>query len=108
MSPRRNPAHRGAAARHTNSVAGPDRPDSLRQRHRRADDPLPSRPILSSEEAIDAMEASRSSVYAAIDRLRDADVLRPLTDRKRDQVWGASLILEELADLGVRIAAASG
>jgi hypothetical protein len=54
------------------------------------------------------MEASRSSVYAAVERLRNADVLRPLTDRKRDQVWGASLILDELADLGVRIAAASG
>jgi hypothetical protein len=64
--------------------------------------------MLSPEEANDAMEASRSSVYAAVERLRNADVLRPLTDRKRDQVWGASLILDELADLGVRIAAASG
>jgi hypothetical protein len=67
---------------------------------------LPSRPILSSEDACDAMDAPRSSTYAALTRLRDAGVLRPLTDRKRDQVWGASLILDELADLGVRIAAA--
>ena len=48
--------------------------------------------------------ASRSSVLAAIDRLRDAGVLRPLTNRKRDQVWGASLILDEVEDLGARIA----
>jgi hypothetical protein len=34
---------------------------------------------------------------------RDAGVLRPLTDRKRDQVWGAGLVLDELDDLGVRI-----
>ncbi len=67
---------------------------------------LPSRPILSSEDACNAMDAPRSSTYAALARLRDAGVLRPLTNRKRDQVWGASLILDELADLGVRIAAA--
>jgi hypothetical protein len=32
----------------------------------------------------------RSSAFAAINRLQDAGVLRPLTDRRRDQVWGAS------------------
>ncbi|HEY0167038.1 MAG TPA: hypothetical protein VGB75_08355 [Jatrophihabitans sp.] len=68
---------------------------------------LPSRPIFSSEDAVAALPAPRSSVFAAINRLRDAGVLRALTDRKRDQVWGASLILAELDDLGVRIAQAS-
>ena len=68
---------------------------------------LPSHPILSSEDACALVDASRSSVFAAIDRLRDAGVLRPLTDRKRDQVWGAGLILDELDDLGIRIAQAS-
>lgn len=68
---------------------------------------LPSHPIFSSEDAVAAVAASRSSVFAAIDSLRDAGVLRPLTDRKRAQVWGASLILDELDDLGVRIAQAN-
>lgn len=64
---------------------------------------LPARPVLSAEDACAAVGGPVSSVYAAIDRLRDAGVLRPLTDRKRDQVWGASLVLDELDDLGVRI-----
>ena len=50
------------------------------------------------------VQAPRSSVFAAINRLHEAGVLRPLTDRKRDQVWGASMVLDELEDLGVRIA----
>ena len=70
-------------------------------------DLLPARPILSSEEACAAVKASRSSIYAAVDRLRAAGVIRPLTNRQRDQVWGASLILDELDDLAVRIAMAS-
>jgi Fic family protein len=68
---------------------------------------LPSRPILSSEDATAVVDAPRSSVFAAINRLHDAGVLRPLTDRKRDQVWGASLILDELEDLGIRIGRAA-
>jgi len=70
---------------------------------------LPSRPILSSEDVSAVVDAPRSSIFAAINRLQDAGVLRPLTERKRDQVWGASLILDELEDLSVRIGrAASG
>lgn len=65
---------------------------------------LPSNPILSADDAMSIVQAPRSSVFAAINRLHEAGVLRPLTDRKRDQVWGASLVLDELEDLGVRIA----
>lgn len=68
---------------------------------------LPARPILSAEDASDAIDAPVSSVYAAIERLHDANVLRPLTERRRSQVWGASLILDELDDLGARIAHAA-
>jgi Fic family protein len=68
---------------------------------------LPTRPILSSEDACALTDAPRSSVFAAINRLGDAGVLRPLTDRKRNQVWGAGLVLDELDDLGRRIATAS-
>jgi Fic family protein len=69
---------------------------------------LPSRPILSSEDATALVDAPRSSVFTAIAQLREAGVLRPLTDRKRDQVWGAGLILDELEDLNVRIGLAAG
>lgn len=69
-------------------------------------DLLPGTPILSSDDAVALIDAPRSSVFDAISRLRDAEVLRALTDRKRDQIWGASLVLDELEDLGSRIAAA--
>lgn len=69
-------------------------------------DLLPSSPILSSDDAVALIDAPRSSVFDAISRLRDAEVLRGLTDRKRDQIWGAGLVLDELEDLGVRIATA--
>jgi hypothetical protein len=68
---------------------------------------LPARPVLSADEASEALSASTSSVYAALERLQSAGVLRPLTDRRRDQVWGAGLVLDELEDLGVRIARAA-
>jgi Fic family protein len=68
---------------------------------------LPSAPIVSSEDVASLVDAPRSSVFAAIRRLHDTGVLRPLTDRKRDQIWGASLVLDELDDLGRRIERAS-
>lgn len=68
---------------------------------------LPGTPILSSDDAIALVDAPRSSVFDAIGRLRDAGVLRALTERKRNQVWGAGLVLDELDDLGVRIASAA-
>ncbi|CAN5372873.1 Fic family protein [soil metagenome] len=68
---------------------------------------LPSAPIVSSDDVASLVDAPRSSVFAAIKRLHDTGVLRPLTNRKRDQVWGASLVLDELDDLGHRIERAS-
>lgn len=68
---------------------------------------LQSTPIVSSDDVTSRIDAPRSSVFAAIKRLHDTGVLRPLTDRKRDQVWGASLVLDELDDLGHRIERAS-
>jgi Fic family protein len=70
-------------------------------------DILPTKPILSSEDAASLLGTSRSSVFAAINRLHKAGVLRPLTDRQRDQVWGAGAILDELDELSTRIAQAS-
>lgn len=68
---------------------------------------LPTMPVLTTEEAIDALDAASSSVYDAIERLASAGVLRPLTGRTRNQVWGATVILDELEDLGLRIELAS-
>jgi Fic family protein len=61
-------------------------------------------PIFSAEDAHDRIGGPASSMYSAIDRLHAAGVLRPLTDRKRNRVWGVSAMLDELDDLGQRIA----
>jgi Fic family protein len=46
---------------------------------------------------------SGSAAYRAIDRLVDTGILRPLTDRKRNQLWGVAALLDELDDLTRRI-----
>ena len=60
-------------------------------------------PVITAEDVSDRLRLSTSSAYAAIDRLNEAGVLRPLTNRKREQVWGAGLVLDELDALGARI-----
>ena len=49
---------------------------------------------------IQASQRDRQTTFAVA---LDPDLLRPLTNLKRDQVWGASLELDELDDLGRRI-----
>jgi Fic family protein len=68
---------------------------------------LPTHPALSTSDAGDLIGGPTSGVYDAVERLHEAGVLRPLTDRKRDQVWGAGAILDELDDLSARIASAA-
>ncbi len=63
--------------------------------------------MITAAEAIVLLGTPPAGVYAAIDRLREAGVLRPLTTRTRDQIWGAGLVLDELDDLDARIAAAA-
>jgi Fic family protein len=70
-------------------------------------DTLIAAPIFSAGEAEEAIGGVPSSVYAGIERLRAAGILRPLTDRTRNQVWGAVDVLDELEDLGARIAVAA-
>jgi hypothetical protein len=70
-------------------------------------DALPAVPVVTADDVEGLTGAPRSSVFAAIARLHEAGVLRPLTDRRRGQIWGAAAILDELDDLGVRIAAAA-
>ena len=62
-------------------------------------------PVFSADEAETRIGGATSSVYSAISRLHDAEVIRPLTDRTRNQIWVASSLADELDDLGVRIAA---
>jgi len=60
-------------------------------------------PIFSAEEVGNRVGGATSSVYAALEKLATAGVIRPLTSRKRNQIWGASSLLDELDDLGARI-----
>ncbi|MGM0619256.1 MAG: Fic family protein [Actinomycetota bacterium] len=64
---------------------------------------LPDLAAFTAEDAHDDIGGPLSSTYTAIERLADAEIIRPLTDRKRNQVWGVAAILDELDDLGVRI-----
>ena len=70
-------------------------------------DALPTMPVLSAEEAEDVVGVAPSALYRGLDRLVEAGILRPLTDRKRNQVWGVADLLDELDDLSVRIGAAA-
>lgn len=52
----------------------------------------------------DAIGGAASSVYRAIELLVEAGILRPLTQRKRKQMWSSGSIIDELEDLGARVA----
>jgi Fic family protein len=68
---------------------------------------LPTTPIFGAEDVARLLGGATSSVYGAIERLEAAGIVRPLTTRKRGQVWGVVALLDELDDLGTRIAAAA-
>ncbi|TIC80072.1 Fic family protein [Nocardioides sp. GY 10127] len=70
---------------------------------RRILDTLLETPVFTTDEIATTVGGPPSSVYAAIDRLHTSVVVRPLTQRTRNQVWGAAALLDELDDLGVRI-----
>ncbi|WP_280637343.1 Fic family protein [Nocardioides sp. W7] len=72
---------------------------------RRIVDSLLDVPVFSAEEVEARIGGATSSIYAALGRLESSGVIRPLTNRARDQVWGAAALLDELDDLGVRIGA---
>lgn len=69
-------------------------------------DGLVEMPVFSADDAVQAIGGSVSSVYSAIEQLHEGGVIRPLTRRVRNQVWGASDVLGEVEFLGARIAAA--
>lgn len=67
-------------------------------------DLLPTVPFFTAEEMEDLTGVARSSVYGAIEKLAAAGILRPLTNRRRNQVWSAGAVIDELEDLGDRVA----
>jgi Fic family protein len=69
---------------------------------------LPTTPIFTAADLETRLGLSTAATYRAIERLADAEVIRTLTARTRNQIWGTSDLLDELHDLGVRIGARSG
>lgn len=68
---------------------------------------LPSSPIFTADDIETRLGLSTAATYRAIDRLVTAGVIRTLTSRTRNQIWGTTDLLSELEDLGARIAARS-
>jgi Fic family protein len=60
-------------------------------------------PVVTSKNAALALEASRTSVLAAIENLAAADVLSEITGQQRDRVWLASEVFDEVDRLQERI-----
>lgn len=61
---------------------------------------LPGRPIVDAHDVTRMTGVSQARAYATIERLVEADVLRPITQSKRDMTWAAGEVLDE-ADLMV-------
>lgn len=66
-------------------------------------DALGAEPIFTTDEVERRLGVPTASAYRAVERLASAGIVRRLTDRRRNQVWGAADVLDELDDLGVRI-----
>ena len=71
---------------------------------RRVLDSLASAPVFSTEDLEERLRLPTATAYRVVERLRRVGVIRPLTERVRNQVWGTHDLLVELEDLGVRIA----
>ncbi|WP_269928025.1 Fic family protein [Kocuria massiliensis] len=67
-------------------------------------DVLRTMPFFTREDVEDVLGGATSSIYSAIEKLAEAGILRALTDRKRRQIWCAGAVIDELEDLGHRIA----
>jgi Fic family protein len=66
---------------------------------------LSNQPIFNANDLAETLGVPLTSAYPAISKLEAADIIRPLTDRTRNQIWGAHEILEELEHLELRIGA---
>ncbi|WP_220793122.1 Fic family protein [Nocardioides stalactiti] len=68
-------------------------------------DSLTAVPVLTADDIEQRLGLTTAASYRAIERLATTGVIAPLTQRTRNQIWGASDLLAELDDLGSRIAA---
>lgn len=66
-------------------------------------DTLAISPVIDAETAEAVTGVSASNTYAAIDRLEEAGVIHQITNRKRNRVWAALDVLDELDGLSTRI-----
>jgi len=64
---------------------------------------LLAQPIITASEVEHILAVKSNVAYVAIDRLVEAEILQPLTDRKRNQIWAATELLNELDELNDRI-----
>jgi len=64
---------------------------------------LASHPIVVVDDLVQHLGVAASRAYVAIEQLENAGILVALTDRKRDRIWGAVDVLDELDDLSRRI-----
>jgi len=60
-------------------------------------------PVLTDKSAAAAAGSPVRRIYAALDRLTEAEILTEVTGKKRDRVWVASDVLDELDRLEERI-----
>lgn len=65
---------------------------------------LISNPVFSAEELVGVIGKNPSGIYRTISKLQSVGILVPLTTRKRNQIWGALDVLQELDGLDQRIA----
>ncbi len=65
---------------------------------------LISKPVFIAEELIGVIAKNSTSIYNAISKLNSVEILAPLSDKRRNQIWGAVDVLQELDDLDHRIA----
>jgi hypothetical protein len=72
---------------------------------------VPSRAARATTTLIEVPDVWQGSVVGCVGpgrtTTRSAGVLRPLTDRRRDQIWAAGDILDALDDLDARIGVAA-
>lgn len=64
---------------------------------------LLEQPILTAETAIAITQGPESSVYTAMDRLERDGIVREVTNRKRNKVWAATDVMDEMTELADRI-----
>lgn len=102
-----------ASAREAGKTAGVFRSlpaewsDSVSARHGSATqiliDSLLENPVIRSADAERIAQVDNTNALKAMRRLESAGIVHEVTSRKRDQVWAATAVMDELDDLNLRI-----